>query len=84
MPRDRRILGQCPKCGQESFACSYNLFESGELRIDSWEHKCPDCGHRQTVAFRSDSEEQPEGANPEVCPFCGRTPGESGPGKSKA
>jgi hypothetical protein len=72
MPRDRRIIGECPHCGQASLACSYNLFQSAELRIDSWEHKCPDCGNRQTKAFRSDAEE-PEGENPLLCPFCGRT-----------
>ena len=37
--------------------CSYNHFQSDELRIDSWEHKCPDCGHRETQAFRSDDED---------------------------
>jgi hypothetical protein len=73
MPRNRRIVGECPRCGEGNLACSYNLFESQELRIDSWEHKCPDCGHRQTQAFRSDAEE-PSEQDPTVCPFCGRRP----------
>ena len=49
--------------------CKYNRFEQGELRIDSWELKCLDCGLRQTVAYRSDDEEPPTDA-PDVCPFC--------------
>jgi ssDNA-binding Zn-finger/Zn-ribbon topoisomerase 1 len=76
MPRDRRIVGECPRCGQGKLACSYNLFQAEALRIDSWEHKCPDCGHRETKAFRSDAEGA-EGLNPEACPFCGRRAGQA-------
>jgi hypothetical protein len=75
MPRDRRILGDCPHCGQENYTCSYNHFQTEGLRIDSWEHKCPDCGHRETQAFRSDADDLADGFDPEVCPFCARTPG---------
>ena len=73
MTRDRQIIGDCPKCGTEHLACSYNHFEQGDLTIDSWEHKCPDCGFRDTRAFRSDDEEPiPDGVEPTVCPYCGR------------
>ena len=65
--------GRCSKCNGESMTCKYNHFEAGELSIDSWEHKCPDCGHRATTAFRSDDPDSiPAGANPCVCPYCGR------------
>lgn len=63
----------CPHCSSQLLTCKYNLFQSGDLRIDSWEHKCPDCGSRQTQAFRSDDEDaNDEGHDPTVCPFCGR------------
>ena len=51
--------------------CKYNVFEAGELRIDSWELKCLDCGLRKTVAVRSDDEPSDEQeTSPNVCPFC--------------
>ena len=63
----------CPDCGSSGLSCKYNLFESGDLRIDSWEHKCPDCGRRQTQAFRSDDEDSDAvELDPTACPFCGR------------
>ena len=74
MPRNQRAIGECPRCGQGNYACSYNHFQSDELRIDSWEHKCPDCGHRETQAFRSDDEDLADDINPEICPLCGRSP----------
>ena len=71
----RDKMPQCPN--GEAFedcrlTCKYNLFESGDLRIDSWELKCLDCGKRQTIALRSDEpEEEPTDRPPEECPFCG-------------
>jgi hypothetical protein len=54
--------------------CTYNHFESKELTIDSWEHKCPDCGFRETTAFRSDEEDtKPEIIDPHICPYCTRS-----------
>ncbi len=75
MSRDRQMIGDCPKCGGNDLACAYNHFESNELTIDSWEHKCPDCGFRETTAFRSDEDDWNDGAvDPRVCPYCGRMP----------
>ncbi len=72
MPREEQTIGGCPQCESGAYTCKYNRFESDDLRIDSWEHKCPDCGHRETTAFRSDDEE----ANPDqdtlLCPYCER------------
>jgi hypothetical protein len=73
MARDEVTIGGCPNCQSAAYACRYNCFESGDLRIDSWEHRCPDCGHRETRAFRSDDEETlAEGVDPTECCFCGR------------
>lgn len=73
MSRDESIIGGCPNCQSAAYRCRYNIFESGELRIDSWEHRCPDCGHRETRAFRSDDEDSlPDVAPATQCPFCGR------------
>ncbi len=75
MPHDRQMIGNCPKCNGGNFACSYNHFEDDDLTIDSWEHKCPDCGFRETKAFRSDAEESiPDDLDVTVCPYCGRRP----------
>ncbi len=75
MSRDRQTIGGCPKCGGSHLACGYNHFEDGDLTIDSWEHKCPDCGFRETKAFRTDEEESiPDGLDTAVCPYCGRRP----------
>lgn len=75
MARDRQTIGPCPQCSHGTVNCSYNLFLKDALTIHSWEHRCPDCGHRLTQAFRSDrpdpSAAVPE-ADPTVCPFCGR------------
>ena len=73
MAREEKTIGGCPKCASESLTCKYNVFESDDLRIDSWEHKCPDCGHRETTAYRSDDEDSnPDNVDPKICPYCGR------------
>ena len=73
MSRDRITIGGCPKCGSPLLACQHNHFENEELEIHSWEHKCPDCGFRQTEAFRSDDEDEPLTSKAQQCPFCQRT-----------
>jgi hypothetical protein len=77
MARNRQTIGPCPRCGQGTLSCSYNLFAKESLTIHSWEHRCADCGHRETQAFRSDqtAEDQTAGntsSDPTICPFCGR------------
>ncbi len=67
--------GKCPHDAARdecNLVCKYNFFESGDLSINSWELKCLDCGLRQTIAYRSDDEdeEKPEERNPKQCPFC--------------
>jgi Zn finger protein HypA/HybF involved in hydrogenase expression len=71
MAPDRVSIGNCPKCGGADFRCSYNHFAREDLTIDSWEHRCLNCGLRETKAYRSD---QPLEADVDVtaCPFCGR------------
>ena len=73
MPHPGRLaIGDCPHGESHTscrITCKYNRFESGDLRIDSWELKCLDCGLRRTVAIRSD-EDPEEGVRPEQCPFC--------------
>ncbi len=67
------IEGSCPKCRAEKLACRYNFFDRGDLQIHAWEHRCPDCGWRETKASRSDDPpEKLAGTNPAVCPFCAR------------
>ncbi len=69
---DIQASGSCQKCGATTH-CKYNHFEQDDLVIDSWEHKCQDCGARETTAFRSDDEDaQPENGDPLTCPYCGR------------
>ena len=75
MPRERVSAGSCPKCGAEGLGCSYNHFAKDELTIDSWEHKCTDCGFRDTMAYRSDDEEVEDDVDPRRCPFCQREAG---------
>ena len=58
MSRERITIGGCPKCGSDLMTCQQNHFKNDELEIFSWEHKCPDCGFRQTEAFRSDDEDE--------------------------
>jgi len=74
MPNEQITIGGCKKCGGEGLTCKYNRFESDDLRIDSWEHKCPDCGYRVTTAIRTDDEDAPEGP-PDICPYCQRKAG---------
>ena len=75
MPRDTQEIGRCPKCDGEPLSCSYNHFANDGLTIDAWEHKCADCGFRDTRAFRSDDESDDEQVvDPRICPFCGRKP----------
>jgi len=73
MQRDIQTAGSCPECGADGVTCRYNHFENDDLRIDSWEHKCPNCGVRKTTAYRSDDETAtPESGDPQVCPYCNR------------
>ncbi|QDU95492.1 hypothetical protein [Lignipirellula cremea] len=74
MPREQIVVGDCPQCQGVNTTCKYNRFESEDLRIDSWEHKCPDCGHRLTTAYRSDDEDTLV-EEPMLCPYCGRRAG---------
>ena len=79
MPHDRQHAGACPKCDANAIVCSYNHFERDDLVIDSWEHKCANCGFRETKAYRSDESPADEAqVNPALCPYCGRRPGGEG------
>jgi ssDNA-binding Zn-finger/Zn-ribbon topoisomerase 1 len=71
MPRDRRNAGPCPQCAAGEVACTYNRFDNGPERIESWEHRCLSCSYRETKAMRS-AEGQPVEGDPKTCPFCGR------------
>ena len=71
MQSTAQVAGECPKCKVPSLSCRFNYFDRGDLQIHSWEHRCPDCGWRETKAFRSDAPEAGS-ANPAVCPWCGR------------
>ena len=72
MAREIHTVGTCPKCKADNLKCQYNHFAKDDLQIRSWEHKCAECGYRETTAFRSDDpvEEQPEDVG--ICPYCGR------------
>ena len=72
MSRDIELIGGCPKCDSDQLACRYNHFETDALRIISWEHKCSNCGFRETKAFRSDDEPTDDESDPTVCPYCRR------------
>jgi hypothetical protein len=72
MPRDRQEIGLCTRCNRGTLNCSYNRFQDGTREIHSWEHRCPECGHRETKAFRSDDVDPKPTGDPTVCPFCGR------------
>tara|TARA_B100001123_G_C14630653_1_gene757643 strand:- start:310 stop:534 length:225 start_codon:yes stop_codon:yes gene_type:complete len=65
--------GSCKKCKSTAVNCKYNFFEQGDLVIHSWEHKCLDCGHRSTTAYRSDDEDEPMPDDATICPYCGRS-----------
>lgn len=75
MPRDIQTVGACAKCGAEAaVTCRYNHFERPEaqLVIDAWEHKCSNCGVRETTGYRSDDPEEDRPEAPRKCPYCGR------------
>jgi ssDNA-binding Zn-finger/Zn-ribbon topoisomerase 1 len=72
MAASTQPAGVCPKCGGESVACRFNFFDRGDLQVHSWEHKCGNCGWRQTEAHRSDGPPLEGGKDPGVCPWCGR------------
>lgn len=79
MARDRQPVGTCPKCRGGNLACTHNHFQRDDLTIDSWEHRCPDCGMRETTAFRSDEPDSiPDNADVLVCPYCERRSPEGG------
>jgi hypothetical protein len=67
------LSAACPKCQSASLVCRYNFFDRGDLAVTSWEHKCTNCGWRETKAFRSDDPSRPADINPAVCPLCGRS-----------
>ena len=75
MARDIQNVGECSKCGADAVTCRYNHFEreEDELVIDAWEHKCGNCGVRETTAYRSDDEDGDLPRDPHVCPYCRRT-----------
>jgi len=75
MARDRQTIGPCTHCSQGNLSCTYNLFSKDSLTIHSWEHRCAECGHRVTQAFRSDQIEADPISDPTVCPFCRRKSG---------
>jgi ssDNA-binding Zn-finger/Zn-ribbon topoisomerase 1 len=64
-------VAECPKCKQPAVVCRFNYFDRGDLQIHSWEHRCADCGWRETQAFRSDAP-LAAGVDPAKCPWCGR------------
>lgn len=72
MARDRQTIGPCPGCNSGTVSCTYNLFSTDTRTIHSWEHRCTDCAHRVTQAFRTDDSEADPTSDPTVCPFCGR------------
>jgi hypothetical protein len=72
MDRDRQMAGPCPKCVSGAVTCLHNHFETATRTIDSWEHRCGDCGYRVTQAFRTDDSDFDPTINPRVCPFCAR------------
>ncbi|MGV3608181.1 MAG: hypothetical protein ACO1RA_17375 [Planctomycetaceae bacterium] len=78
MPTSTVPAGTCPHCNQEKLQCRHNYFDRGDLQIRSFEHRCANCGKRQTVAFRSD-DPGPGGlaSNGPNCPMCGRLPAEA-------
>jgi hypothetical protein len=72
MSGNTKLAGQCPKCQQPAVACRYNFFDRGDLQVHSWEHRCTNCGWRETKAFRSDDAPDKHSPVPDVCPLCGR------------
>ena len=78
MPRDRQVMEEpCPGCQTGQISCTVNIYHGDEEWIVSWEHRCRDCSHRDTRAYRStDDPVEPESVT-RVCPFCQRTVTES-------
>jgi hypothetical protein len=72
MARDRQTAGLCSRCNRGTVNCLYNYFVKDARTIHSWEHRCDDCGHRETEAFRSDDPELNSATDPTVCPYCKR------------
>jgi hypothetical protein len=72
MTASTQRAGVCPKCGGDAVVCRFNFFDRGDLQVHSWEHKCANCGWRETQAFRSDAPQRAEGVDPGTCPWCGR------------
>jgi len=71
----RSFIKNCPQGAEHTecrLRCRYNLFEKEELRIDSWEVRCLDCGVRETLAYRSDDSQLDAEIVPTRCPFCAR------------
>ena len=74
---------QCPYDEERdscNLTCKYNVFRREALEIHSWELGCLDCGLRQTIAWRSDDEDDPLPDAPDRCPFCeqcGLAPGKN-------
>jgi hypothetical protein len=64
--------GACGECGDGLVVCTHNTFVGESVKIDSWEHRCGNCGHRQTEAVRTGDDEPEPPRDPLVCPFCGR------------
>ena len=75
MSRNLKTVGACPNCNDGEVVCAYNFFDRDGLTIHSWEHKCGNCGLRETTAYRSDEvdDETPADLDPAVCPYCQRT-----------
>lgn len=72
MARDIQTVGHCPQCNADLLTCRYNFFTNDDLQINSWEHKCAQCGYRDTTAYRSDESEESRPTDPRTCPYCGR------------
>jgi hypothetical protein len=73
MPSTETVAVPCPQCQAATVACRFNFFDRGDLQIHSWEHRCQNCGWRETRALRSDAPPEPQaGTDPNVCPLCGR------------
>ena len=74
MPEIVPLRSECPHCGGGNMTCKFNHFQQGELQIHSWEHKCIDCGRRDTTAYRSDDEDLETPLEERLrCPYCQRT-----------
>ena len=72
MARDRQEAGTCIHCEEGTVLCTHNTFADESVKIDSWEHRCSDCGRRKTEAIRTGGEDDDPNLDPLICPFCGR------------